>query len=211
MARFVLRASVLGLLGGLLAVGSGCYDQSLCEIVDEPLWCDANGPFSRPIPLLGEDIDGDGVPDAGDNCPNVVNPRQLNADGDGFGDVCDDTPDGDDPPPPQPPAVEPAAPEEADCFDRIDDDGDGLTDTDDPDCACSYACGDLDGSGGLVDANDLAVFSLCFDLAGPGGDCEATAFICSDFDADGQVDAVDFATFGLLFGLASANTVPHCP
>ena len=35
------------------------------------------------------DLDGDGIPDIGDNCPNVANPLQENADGDTLGDACD--------------------------------------------------------------------------------------------------------------------------
>ena len=41
---------------------------------------------------LEVDTDGDGVPDATDNCPNDANPGQEDADGDGLGDVCDPTP-----------------------------------------------------------------------------------------------------------------------
>lgn len=46
-----------------------------------------------------DDKDGDGVPDAQDNCPNVFNPirpmdngKQPDADGDGIGDACDKCP-----------------------------------------------------------------------------------------------------------------------
>jgi hypothetical protein len=41
------------------------------------------------------DSDGDGVPDASDNCPNDANPDQLDTDGDGVGDACDCDSDGD--------------------------------------------------------------------------------------------------------------------
>lgn len=37
-----------------------------------------------------DDIDGDMIPAASDNCPNVNNPSQSNADGDSFGDACDE-------------------------------------------------------------------------------------------------------------------------
>ncbi|MGI6375238.1 MAG: Ig-like domain-containing protein [Anaerolineae bacterium] len=38
------------------------------------------------------DADGDGVPDASDNCPAVANPGQADSDGDGVGDACDGCP-----------------------------------------------------------------------------------------------------------------------
>lgn len=38
---------------------------------------------------LGADRDGDFVPDTDDNCPDDANPRQLDADNDGTGNVCD--------------------------------------------------------------------------------------------------------------------------
>jgi hypothetical protein len=44
----------------------------------------------------GEDdfanLDGDGIPDAADNCPRTYNPGQEDADHDGIGDLCDDCP-----------------------------------------------------------------------------------------------------------------------
>ena len=42
--------------------------------------------------------DGDGIPDAGDNCPGTANPGQADADSDGTGDACDPTPQGTTPP-----------------------------------------------------------------------------------------------------------------
>ena len=53
--------------------------------------CDA-----EPDGQAGEDdfnnVDGDGIPDATDNCPQVYNPVQEDLDGDGLGDLCDNCP-----------------------------------------------------------------------------------------------------------------------
>jgi hypothetical protein len=38
------------------------------------------------------DLDGDGIPDAEDNCPSVPNPDQADTDKDGPGDACDNCP-----------------------------------------------------------------------------------------------------------------------
>jgi Ca2+-binding RTX toxin-like protein len=46
-------------------------------------------PAVAPPPAPAPDRDADGVPDATDNCPNVVNTDQADGDGDGLGTVCD--------------------------------------------------------------------------------------------------------------------------
>ncbi|MDB4929043.1 MAG: uncharacterized protein JWM10_1527, partial [Myxococcaceae bacterium] len=68
-----------------------------------------------------DDSDGDGVPNAGDDCPRVFNPpfdlntTQDDADGDGLGDACDPTPcaraDGSDACPPAAPPMDAGVPD----------------------------------------------------------------------------------------------------
>jgi len=58
------------------------------------------------------DRDRDGIPDAIDNCPDVVNADQSDVDQDGFGDVCDRCP--------------------LDAGDQLDTDGDGIGNACDP-------------------------------------------------------------------------------
>jgi hypothetical protein len=51
---------------------------------------DTREPEARGASLaLIDDSDGDGIPDAEDNCPEVPNADQADVDGDGPGDVCD--------------------------------------------------------------------------------------------------------------------------
>ncbi len=54
--------------------------------------------LSAPAVAPGADRDGDGVPDARDNCTDVANPTQADADGDGVGDACETAPAGNVPP-----------------------------------------------------------------------------------------------------------------
>ncbi len=78
--------------------------------LDGPL-ADALDPDGPPVDGPPSDLDGDGIANAADNCPNVANPTQANEDGDVFGDRCD----------PCPPSA-----------DNTDTDGDGVGDDCDP-------------------------------------------------------------------------------
>lgn len=62
---------------------------------------DGIGDECDPFPLCAKndsscfnpkDRDGDGIPNAIDNCPDVANPDQKDTDGDGIGDLCDECP-----------------------------------------------------------------------------------------------------------------------
>ncbi len=108
-------------LGDLCPAGLTC-SAGVCvasgsPVVDAPSHADAPMIDSRAIDARAIDApgdrDGDGVPDAVDNCPDTPNPGQENEDGDKFGDACD----------PCPPFADDNPP---------DTDGDGVADACDP-------------------------------------------------------------------------------
>lgn len=61
----------------------------------EPYRSSDHDPVLIGLNLQVADQDGDGVPDAQDNCPSTANADQLDTDKDGTGDVCDTDDDGD--------------------------------------------------------------------------------------------------------------------
>ncbi|MBP7933710.1 MAG: hypothetical protein KA354_03585 [Phycisphaerae bacterium] len=105
---------------------------------------------------------------------------------------------------------------EMQCYNNIDDDGNGLTDCADPNCAGTPACScrdpfaDLDGDSD-VDQVDFGLWQLCF--SGPAGipfDPDACACLDRDDsnadhlfnppdDGDGDVDMDDFAKFAACY------------
>ncbi len=117
------------------------------------------------------DTDGDGVPDAIDNCPTVPNPDQTNSDTDEHGDACDNCPFVNNP-------------------DQADTDGDGIGDACDP---------DLDGDG-IPNGADNCVYTYNPDQLDTDGDgfgdaCDNCPTVFnpgqSDIDGDGHGDVCD--------------------
>ena len=94
---------------------------------------------TSPAPPPPDDSDGDGILDSSDNCPLVSNADQLDTDGDGIGDACDDDRDGD------------GILDSADNCpvttngDQIDTDSDGLGDL----------CDEDDDNDGVLDINEV--------------------------------------------------------
>jgi len=189
----------------------------------------------RPI----ADSDGDGVPDALDNCPLVANSTQADGDGDGVGDACDNCP-----------VTANAS--------QADTDGDGVGDACDscanianprvpgsrgiPGDTATYLAAnpwatltggqrddDHDGYGNKCDAKfpgtaagkavgnpDLAQFRASFGKSRTGDSCGTTGTLpCAIFDLDeGPAAAIgnpDLAVFRTLFGKVPGPKCPTCP
>jgi hypothetical protein len=98
--------------------------------------------------LVECDIDNDNVLDLTDNCPSICNSEQLDADGDGTGDTCDDTPGC-------------GGCGEIACEVSCDIDGDGIADHMDN-------CPDNSNSS-QWDADDDGIGDVCDDTPGCGG------------------------------------------
>jgi hypothetical protein len=147
--------------------------------------------FSGCVTIIADD-DGDGVSDAGDNCPLVANPDQEDDDGDGIGNACDNCPL----------VINP---------DQTDRDGDGQGDTCDADVDGDGAADDTDNcplvaNADQADADGDGIGDACDDnptdgpKADPDGDgVPNDADNCpllanpdqADRDNDGQGDACD--------------------
>lgn len=120
------------------------------------------------------DSDADGVLDASDNCPDTANSEQVDTDGDGIGDVCDDDNDNDG-----------ILDESDNCQftanpDQIDTDSDGIGD----------ACVDDDDGDGINDNVDICPVNP--DPLQEDTDSDGIGDACdNDDDNDGILDDLD--------------------
>jgi len=189
-------------------VGDECDN---CLSASNPTQADTDGDSLGDV--CDDDLDGDGVQNAADNCAGLPNPvlpgdaSQPDMDGDGLGDACDPDIDGDgmlnleDPCPMDASITEPTEDQLASCF--PDSDGDGVSEVDPlsaDNCPTIYNPSQTDmDADGLGDDCDPDIDGD--DVPNSADNCERMANVGQDdADRDGVGDVCDphycYAVFG---------------
>ena len=177
-----------GLTSGVLTINQ--TDQDEDGVTDGRDDCPAVfNPWQEGAENNCPDADSDGAMDSDDNCPTVANPAQTDTDGDGEGDECDATPNGD-----------------------TDEDGVG-NDTDN--CPIDYNedQADSDGDGLGDECDDSPTTDTDEDGVEDGADnCASDANADQvDTDGDGVGDVCDETPNGDTDGDGVGNAPDNCP
>ncbi len=160
---------------------------------DVPVFRDAAVDMNTSDMNAGGDTDGDGIPDATDNCPAAPNPDQADGDMDGEGDACDGDTDGDGVPPESDNCPDVANADQLD-GDRdmqgdacdMDPDGDGVDEATELMRGTNPRAADTDGDGQLDGADTCATVA---DRIGLDRDGDTVGDACdADDDADNTPD-----------------------
>jgi hypothetical protein len=160
--------------------------------------------------VVAADSDGDGVTDNIDNCDNVANPNQADADNDGIGDACEPDTDGDG-----------VVDDDDNCLNtpnsnQADTDGDGIGDACDNRAPTADAGGPYSGSEGPSisldgDASDADGDSLTIKwTATPqsGVDAGASCSFSDDTAVDPTVSCTDDGTWQLTLSVDDGTAAP---
>ncbi|HTO68627.1 MAG TPA: FG-GAP-like repeat-containing protein [Myxococcota bacterium] len=156
-----------------------------------------------------EDGDGDGVGDVCDNCPSVANATQVDTDGDGVGDACDNCVNV--PNPPLPPGFLASNPWATLTGGQRDDDHDGFGNK----CDAKFTPLVI-GGGKAVGAPDLAQLRASIGKNRANHNCGTSGTMpCAIFDLDegtaAAIGAPDLAQFRLLNGKVPGPKCATCP
>jgi len=201
-------AALEAAVGGLPTADSYSDLDTLAIQLSSAFFMGAPTTFAQDHLAAPQDTDGDGVPDATDNCPTVANAGQADADGDGVGDACDNCVN----------VANPRVPAPFDAFlaanpwatltgGQRDDDHDGYGNK----CDAKFP----GVTGAVVNSGDLGQFRASLGKSRAGDTCGTTGTRpCAIFDLDeagATISSSDLGAFRSLNGKVVGPKCPTCP